>query len=105
VTDAAETVFQGRPGEGAAVTSADTIREALTEASVLHDDLGYQVIASDCHQALAALDRLVAERDRLREFYEAHWAVEQGIADFDLHDEAVTRLHAARDALAPKGDG
>jgi len=50
---------------------ADTIREALREASEWFDTEGVQVRASDCHRAVAALDSLVAERDEARRLYDA----------------------------------
>jgi len=44
--------------------------------------------------------QLEAENERLREYYKAHMAIELGLADFDLHNDAVKRLEDARDALA-----
>ena len=43
----------------------------------------------------ACLENLVEQFEVLREFFIAHWEVEQGITDFDLHAEAVERLRAA----------
>ena len=45
------------------------------------------------------VENLMDENDRLREYYEAHMAIELGLADFDLHNDAVKRLEDARDAL------
>lgn len=46
-------------------------------------------------EAQEELRRLVEQLQTFREFYEAWWVVEQGVANFDLHSEAVTRLSEA----------
>lgn len=47
----------------------------------------------------ALVAQLKEDNVRLREYYEAHMAIEQGLADFELHNDAVVRLEKARDAL------
>ena len=49
--------------------------------------------------AFELLDVYEKENERLREYYEAHMAVENSITEFDLHWDAVERLKNARDAL------
>ena len=43
--------------------------------------------------------QLEADNEALREHFNAHLAVENGLASMDLHNEAVDRLTKARDAL------
>ena len=50
------------------------------------------------------LDVYEKENERLREYYKAHMAIEIGLADFDLHNDAVKRLEDARDALKEGND-
>jgi hypothetical protein len=45
-----------------------------------------------------ALERIKAEYDALREFFDASWAYERGIIDFDLHAAQVDRLTKAQEA-------
>lgn len=44
-------------------------------------------------------ERLKEQFEVYREFYAAWWEVEKGVADFDLHSEAVTRLSEAHAAV------
>ena len=44
-------------------------------------------------------ERLLQRIEKLEEFFAAHEAVDQGLVDFDLHNEAVDRLDRARDAI------
>lgn len=44
------------------------------------------------------------ENEMLWEFYNAHWEVEKGIVDFDLHANAVERLRKAQNAIAKAND-
>ena len=48
--------------------------------------------------------QLETKNERLREYYEAHMAIEHGLADFELHNNAVVRLEKARDALKEVDD-
>jgi hypothetical protein len=47
----------------------------------------------------ATLAESRTERNELREYYDAHQAVEEGVANFDLHREAVARLERAAKAV------
>ena len=42
---------------------------------------------------------LEEQLEAFREFFDAHWMVEKGVTDFDLHGEAVERLHRAFNAV------
>jgi hypothetical protein len=75
------------------VNDFETVRE------VLNFDVGTE-------EALDALDRIEAKVERLtavekaaREFHTAWRAVEAGLAEFDLHRDAVDRLESAEQAL------
>lgn len=46
-----------------------------------------------------ALNGLEEQLETLREFFDAFEEVEGGIVDFDLHNEAVMRMRAAREAV------
>ena len=51
------------------------------------------------HAALKRAERVEAELAVLREFWEARWAVEVGVNDFDLQNAAVDRLERADAAV------
>jgi hypothetical protein len=57
----------------------------------------FQVAAALAKAAAPA--PLTVELKEFREYYDAHQAVENGIADFDLHHDAVTRLEKAAAAI------
>lgn len=51
-----------------------------------------------------AIRKLEEENKKLWEYFNAHVAVEIGLASMDLHNEAVDRLTKARDTLADTQD-
>jgi hypothetical protein len=53
-------------------------------------------------EAVAQQERYLGLKEQLeafREFFDAHWMVDKGVTDFDLHGEAVERLHRAFNAV------
>ena len=55
------------------------------------------------NHALVSLVSLEEQLETYCEFYEAWWVVEEGVTDFELHHDAVTRLRAAMDAVVALG--
>ncbi len=80
-------------GDALATPAPETDGEALfTWREVL-------VLTREIARLHSLLLRAEEEREALREFYEAHEAVERGILDFDLHAAAVERLRMAQAAM------
>jgi hypothetical protein len=51
------------------------------------------------HGVVERAERAEEKNRRLTEFWEAWWAVETGVNDFDLHTQAVQRLERAESAV------
>jgi len=79
----------------AAIVSPETPRPLVTQLRGQNRKPDAAFIA----HARSDVPELVREVRRLREFYEAWREVQNGIIDFDLHNEAVDRLEAAEQAI------
>lgn len=81
------------------------IRDNARDELGLRQQLEQQVEGME--QALESMDtqrqHLQARIALLEEFREAFEVVEEGLLDFDLHNDAVVRLRAAREALYRSG--
>ena len=83
------------------MSDADIVREALAYAQDFFNEEGMQVRSSDAHIAIAALDRLVAERDAFkRARLDDVKLLEQRIEALKRAKAAEARERTLKEALA-----
>lgn len=82
----------------------ERLADLQTRLSAAEEALAYE--REEYHKLMMSRDAMQADRNQAeavvelyREYYAAHQVVEDGVASFDLHHDAVTRLENAASAI------